>query len=522
MVRTRSRYDTDDLISIPIYDEIIYVSCSELFSAFNNDYIDYIISLKNPEFKEKHWESIMDKSYLRSQACNQFFIDLSSTLTDASSYQFVGKRRIDDGLLRQDYQFLYKIHFCNKLSHVNGIIDGLMRIDLVSSYLSVTCPERTKPYVMIYIHTKKSPLTRYHRLKVLGQLYYFSRLYDEVEDNFVVVVFPHSHEILYQNEKDVETIKDLVMNIRKAKKIAPFLDYNAIAHPKYYPNMNTGKDSPHYTIKKQISDKVGEITQIWGCDDTHKQRAFGQGVYSWRDERFSPYLVGFTDAHKIHILNRILSVNRQSPEDPDFQWMQVDADFHKKWPILFLPTSCEMYYIDFEYLENGMLYLIGVFYKGHYRSFWAESLSDTGESALLRLFHTYLSQLSPDSIIWYWHAERSKWQSRCRKYGLFESVEMTYNWSDMCHLMRSGTVAVFGAFSFGLKDVVNAFYHLRKIPFHYQGLDCGDGKSSIRFALRYYHERDPLLKDTLEKYNRMDCEAMSYLLREILAHTDRR
>jgi hypothetical protein len=82
-------------------------------------------------------------------------------------------------------------------------------------------------------------------------------------------------------------------------------------------------------------------------------------------------------------------------------------------------------------------------------------------------------------------------------------------------MMRNG-VAVYGALDFGLKSVVEAFYKQGKIPFTYNELECQNGLESIEFAEKYYKTRDQEDKESLEKYNKMDCEAMFHIFHTIL------
>jgi hypothetical protein len=311
-------------------------------------------------------------------------------------------------------------------------------------------------------------------------------------------------------DDDVCKIKSMVQEVRKAKKLAPYLDLVNLENPKYFPNMKF-KDSPTFVFKKQIAFPLGEITNLWNCDDHHRQLAFEKGITSWRDSRFGPNLLGWVDEQKKKTLQRILNINRQNPNDSDFTWIRFEQKFRDSWPIL--DQNFDWIFIDFEWTFDH-IYMIGVYSVHGYQAFWASELSEIGEHHLLQAFHSWYKSLI-NTKIWYWHAEKSKWKSSCQRHEFFQQALDTNDWHDLCAMMRNG-VAVYGALDFGLKSVVEAFYKQGKIPFSYNELECQNGLESIEFAEKYYKIRNQEDKESLEKYNKMDCEAMFHIFHTIL------
>ena len=58
-----------------------------------------------------------------------------------------------------------------------------------------------------------------------------------------------------------------------------------------YPNMKNDKDSEYHSIKRKISEDIGEITQVWNCGYKKRILAHSKGVYSWRDPKFNSKLI---------------------------------------------------------------------------------------------------------------------------------------------------------------------------------------------------------------------------------------
>ena len=320
---------------------------------------------------------------------------------------------------------------------------------------------------------------------------------------------------MYYNPKNIENIKKTVCFTRRAKRIAKNADLDHIQKKIYYPNMKMKRDM-FLPWKKKTAYELGEITGLWYCSFKDRERAFQKGVYSWYDEAFSPDLLGWPEGKNKTVLGKILNINRQ-----DEDWIRVDGGFQQKWPMIFSSKGEEEdyqdFFVDFEWDPDSILYQIGVFYNGQYECFWATELNLACEKILVQQFWDFLS-VHKKKRIWYWVAEVAKWRSVCSAHGLEEMGKATQDWYDMRNMMRDGTIVVKGALDFQLKSIVSAFQKQDKIPFSHGELDCSDGENSILFAQRYFKDKNIQDKVEIEKYNRMDCEAMSYILKEIITN----
>ena len=525
MVTTRSKQQ--DLIELPNYEEPIIVSCSEIYSALNHDLFSCIMETKYKtcdEFQEKKKKIMFNLSENSRELSKFFLFKINPLIQNASLRPYLGweNSKIDRFCL-----YLHKYYFLNKQSHVEGVIDALYHRDLWSSeFLNISEHfSSDRDYAVLYFCKDVNKIESYHKTKAMAQLYYFGKMYSMfVETSKIIFVDKSNFKVVEMSKEDVTLIQNLLSDIRKAKKIGSLIDLKDLDNPKYFPNMKI-QDSLFGSIKKQYAFDCGEITSLWWCSDLNRQKMIEKGIYNWRDKRFTAELLSTVDSrwkntNKQQILNRILETNRQDPSSTDFKWMQFSDDFQ---PVL----AKNSIYIDFEYIStmNDILYMIGVYIpesgipesglpESGYKVFWAKEITLEAEKELLMEFYTFYSQLQ-DTTIWYWYAEKSKWQKRCHIHQLNIEAKSADLWEDLCELMTNG-VSVYGATNYKLKSVTKAFSEQSKIPFSYSDLDCQDGLESMEFAMNYYKTRKEEDRISLEKYNQLDCEAQFHILQTIL------
>jgi predicted RecB family nuclease len=150
------------------------------------------------------------------------------------------------------------------------------------------------------------------------------------------------------------------------------------------------------------------------------------------------------------------------------------------------------------------VYLIGLWNASSktYTALWDVA----GHGTIWDGLNDYFQSLHQPYTVWYWYAEKNKCVS------LNAAVDMTC-WNDMCDVAKY--MGMKGVFDFSLKSFVRVMYAHDRLPFSYDDMECSDGGASIDLARRYFENGDDQIRDTLEKYNRCDCEAMWYVHQEI-------
>jgi hypothetical protein len=88
-------------------------------------------------------------------------------------------------------------------------------------------------------------------------------------------------EYVEQTQNGIEWIKTL-KNEGSTWSLLPMPNKSEL-----YPNMKNNKDGQWHEIKKELSENIGEITQVWNCGFKKRKFAHSQNVYSWKDSKFN-------------------------------------------------------------------------------------------------------------------------------------------------------------------------------------------------------------------------------------------
>jgi hypothetical protein len=386
---------------------------------------------------------------------------------------------------------------------VFGSVDALCHRDVLRDRYGYEAPPG-KEFVFVFV-TDRAP-SAYKQTAVRAAAEFLS-VDPRVESRFALVSYREDgarrFRVVEADPESTETIRGMVRRVRLALRLAGSVELGEGMSPVFYPNMKN-RDI-WLSEKKEVSRAVGgDITALWGCDDGHRQRAFRQGIRSWKDPRLTPEILGFVDRGKKEILARILETNRGTDDDG---WIRVPEGFLDAWEDLRWKTAADcagMVFLDFEYTRE-FTYLVGIVHNNEYKALWADSLDRDGEHRLLEATAGHLRS---------WHAEAGKWRSLCDRHKTIPRLHT--RWHDLCHLMRGSGITMRGALDYSLKSVAEALVANGRLDEGYAGLDCQDGEASIAIAEAMYKNRDAGLRRVLETYNRMDCVVMQRALEEIL------
>lgn len=491
---------------LPYFEEPDWVHLSELYNAEKNNLLEICLEKKfNTEEKTaQKWESLRPK--ILKKRCHErlvystmhaktplcaFMEDVPDSASSARLSLYMDK----------GYQWVQRVRFRHARSHVHGVCDGVIATSLLAKLAKVHGLEDLDdraPYLVAFIKPSLERNPGQHAMEMGATVHYFRDGDERLSKNWVLVIGKNSKMFLHSLGNTTQDMLAQLQRIRKVKKWAPLLDVEEDLPAKWLPNMKLSSAVWDHE-KQEVARRVGDITLLWSCDDRHRQRAFAQGVTSWRDPAFTPELVGFTDPVKTATLKRIVDVNRGSEETP---WLLVDPCLREKFPEILEATTTHLF-VDFEYLANDFIYLVGVWEGEKYTAFWAEDLTQESLAEVWSAFRRYLEQFQGRYRCYFWYAEVRMME----KTGVAFTIE---NWTDLWGVARAG-VAVRGAFDFGLKSFVRAFHEHGRMPFQYGDLECQDGLASIAMAESYYKTGDASLKENLEKYNRYDTEAMGHI-----------
>jgi hypothetical protein len=310
-----------------------------------------------------------------------------------------------------------------------------------------------------------------------------------------------------------------------------------------YPNMKNTIDSPWKSVKKEIADDIGEITQVWMCGTKQRNIAISKGVTSWRDPRLSAELMDITGAKTSSIVNAILNTNRGTD------------DYNPKYLDEPLPRHDIEFFVDFETINEIVdpiddkfpqtinetyLFMIGIGWRTSgksqwiYKHFTTKYIDFAGnfERDNLIAFHKYIIEIldkhnTRDYIIYHWsQAEPRIYKDMVHKYDLEYSDMLNNRWFDLLAVFKNNIITIRGAFNYGLKSIAKALYDLDYINTYWEDNGIVDGLNAMVKALecsddakkRNIHmEKTPIMKHII-KYNETDCRMLLEILDFIRFH----
>jgi predicted RecB family nuclease len=292
-----------------------------------------------------------------------------------------------------------------------------------------------------------------------------------------------------------------------------------------YPNMN--KDSGIWNgYKKQIANELSEITSLYQLGLKHRMKAFSNGVKNWKDERLNSELLGITGKRGEH-LDKILDINR---DDSDIVILpkQIKNNMYD-WK----KTHKNDLFVDFEtfgsvfsdfnslpyYKSSSMIFMIGVgrVVKGkwRYKEFTCKSTTKEEELRIITEFNTYILKRK-NPRLFYWSAEYNIWTQALDKHCKLEWSHKTL-WCDLLKLFIEEQIVIKGAFSYGLKLIVNAMKKHNLIETELES-ECKNGLDAMVLAWNYYTEKNEKIMEDIIKYNEFDCKALYDILTYLRKH----
>lgn len=474
------------VLSLPYREEVVFVRSSDLYAAYQNDYIQFVLEqLFMTDEKKQH-------RYELSQQCGKDDYCLDIHKDDPHRVLYLNGRsdcRSELQTIASNLSIIFRPFFRNKQSHTCGRVDAIYRCTDDGLYTMVILDLRRSTKPTAYQHFKSA----------FYCLYAFLHLSVYRDRVLLHDVHTDSRTWIYPTEDDFALVREAVSKIRKAKRNAKYYWLLQTFPSWLYPNMKNPTDIWDHE-KQELSMRTGEITMVWRCTPRIRDRALQHGVRSWHSSKCTAASLGFQESVYHDAIEAILHVNRTETAEGFYIHSDHD-DFHRL-------IGDNVLYVDFEWIDS--LYLIGIFNGSDYQALWADALGGEAVRALLQR----ASVLMENKTVVYWHAEKSKWNSEMEKHNM-DNILCT--WVDLCDIFRR-SVAVRGAFTFKLKDIARAMYRLKYIPYFIDGEECQDGQKSMEFAREYYRKRDERLQLILERYNRFDCESMYHIAKTFTHH----
>ena len=299
-----------------------------------------------------------------------------------------------------------------------------------------------------------------------------------------------------------------------------------------YPNMKNDKDCEFHGIKRELSDEIGEITQVWNCGYKKRKLAHSKGVYSWKDPNFNSKLINMGNTKNGLVIDKILDINRQNKDIIKPDYIKFERD---KW------HSCNNdmveFYLDFETLssnldsninsnindDNRYIFMIGIGYIKNnnwvFNSFIMENKSYESEEKMFNEFMFYINQIlfnenKTKCKLYHWsYAEVGSYLN----YKFRHNVKINdshINFYDLNKVFVNEPITIKGALDFSLKTIAKALKENNLIEsFWDTESKCSNGLNAMIMANNLYLlKKDNIINDNVMKeiihYNEIDCKVL--------------
>lgn len=324
---------------------------------------------------------------------------------------------------------------------------------------------------------------------------------------------------------------------------------NTPSVPELYPNMCNRYDAPYHKIKKDLADKLKEITQIWMVGVKHRKIAHNNNIYSWDDPKCNSKTMGINGKKIGPTIDKIIQINRHPHKliEPPIIKNNI-YDWKRKSELDF--------YVDFESVngclynkdinltnskaDSQLLFMIGVGYEENnkwvYKSFITTAINRDEEYRIMNEFINFID----NKIEMYVNNNNIKHANKCYpRFFHWSPAEKTiigllnkrhnnqfYNWQnkiiwiDVCKIFVDEPIVIKGAKKFNLKDIAKTMVSHGMITSEWNFNGPENGLDAMFEAIDYYkfmenpnknmndYNKNIKSMTSITNYNEIDCKVV--------------
>jgi hypothetical protein len=324
--------------------------------------------------------------------------------------------------------------------------------------------------------------------------------------------------------KDNEIIEDTdnaIMWCKQLKKEgATWNVYPKPSVEQLYPNMCIQMDYPWGGAKREIAEKIGEITSVWMCGTSCREKCFDQKIYDWRNSEFNVQKLGIPKS-AVDTVSRIIKINTSDEKLYDFDRKAAQKSIQSL-------GDSNLLFVDFETTTGvnnvrcqnptGVLFMIGVgvVINGEwtFKNYLCDRLDESSENKCVNQFIEFINDINkngkPCKLIHYSNAE-PQYFSR-----FSHLLPSNTQWVDLLEIIKQCKLVVKGCLDYTLKSVAGKMYKNSLISTGYDDSKVSNGVQAMVVAF-LSDERNELLSENLHMksvviYNELDCRTMYDIL----------
>lgn len=351
------------------------------------------------------------------------------------------------------------------------------------------------------------------------------------------------------DNKYIKETYDAIRWVRNVRYNGSQWTCNTPSVPELYPNMCNRYDTPYHSVKKDLADKIKEVTQIWMVGVKHRKIAHGNGIYSWDDPNCRSENIGIHGKKIGPVVDKIIEINRDSVElmkpakikNNTSNWKtKNDLDFYLDFEGI---TGC-LYNKDINLqnakADNQILFMIGVGYEENnswvYKTFIANSVDRSEENKIVKEFINFIEERVKNHMIskgirdrdlcrprfFHWsHAEKSIFAMLDKRHNNeFYIWRNKVTWIDMCKVFIDEPIVIKGAKKFNLKEIAKTMVSHGMIQSKWNFNGPENGLAAMLEAIDYYRYMNSSNRNAVDDnkfitmmasivdYNEIDCKVV--------------
>ena len=284
-----------------------------------------------------------------------------------------------------------------------------------------------------------------------------------------------------------------------------------------YPNMSNSKDGKWRPLKKELAEKIKELTLIVNVGYTERVNAFSKNIYSYDDPSCNAYVLGIKGS-KVKLVDDLIKINSSSCLDiirPDkikfnnTNWRKC-LDHQMEFFLDYETTT------DFD--RDNFIFMIGIGFsqiKWNFKCFITKDKSKESQKEMFNQFWDYINNKliemnKKEAIFIHWTDAEPSFYNRAQK----EFNLPNKNFLDLYKVFIKEPIVIKGALNYSLKTIANAMYKLKLInTFWDSNSKCSNGLDALVQANKIYYENVEV-NNMLEisNYNEIDCKVLCEIL----------
>lgn len=300
-----------------------------------------------------------------------------------------------------------------------------------------------------------------------------------------------------------------------------------------FPNMKNDKDTKWHPIKKDLSDSINEITQIWNCGVKKRQLAHSKYIYGWKDPRFNSKLLKMDKGKVGPVIDKILSINRQTKDLFRPKKIKYDRENWKN------KDEILEFYLDFETFNSDLgstindgtieisnhqyIFMIGIGYEKDnqwiFKSFMMENKNLESEKIMFNLFMDYINYVLKTENkklckMYHWSfAEVGSYHNFKSRHTDLIINDSHISFYDLNKVFINEPITIKDALNYSLKTVAKALKKHNLIESTWDTSSvCSNGLNAMILANNLYETStniidDPTMKEIIY-YNEIDCKVL--------------